>query len=42
MGYSTQWKATNFKFSSPIVARLNIFVYLCTTNFKFYRLWYKM
>lgn len=33
MGYMTnfnKWKATNFKFSSPIVARLNIFVYLCT------------
>lgn len=30
MGYGTQWKATNFKFSSPIVARLDIFAYLCT------------
>lgn len=28
--YGTEPKVTNFKFSSPIVARLNIFVYLCT------------
>lgn len=28
--YDTEPKVTNFKFSSPIVPRLNIFIYLCT------------